>query len=230
MVAYILITIYGIAFLLAWGLGEMQLRSTKLASLQLSNRPCRLTYQERKPLIAFNVITVCALAALFFTVFDFMLTLSLDIPWWMIAVQVLCIMLVDDAWFYIIHRTIHENKYLFKKIHSIHHRVRTPLPLDHLYVHPLEWIISILGIGFACIGIYLVLGYVSAYAVFIYSTMRVFHEIDIHSGIRSYFSELKWLKWIGSAEHHELHHTKFHGNYSSTFKFWDKLLKTELKQ
>ncbi|PKA16131.1 sterol desaturase family protein, partial [Leptospira haakeii] len=37
------------------------------------------------------------------------------------------------------------------------------------------------------------------------------------------------LKWINTSTHHNLHHQKFHGNYSLYFNFWDKVMGTNFK-
>ena len=36
------------------------------------------------------------------------------------------------------------------------------------------------------------------------------------------------LKWINTATFHSLHHTEFRGNYGLFFRFWDRILGTEL--
>lgn len=36
------------------------------------------------------------------------------------------------------------------------------------------------------------------------------------------------LRWINTSTFHNLHHTSFTGNYALMFRFWDRLLGTEL--
>lgn len=38
-----------------------------------------------------------------------------------------------------------------------------------------------------------------------------------------------WLRFIISSTHHNMHHSKFKGNYGNHFRFWDRLLGTEFK-
>lgn len=228
MSALIYATLLTATFLLGWAFGEVQLRSKKLESLQISDKANLNTYQERKPLIFLNLFLIFGVVFVGFHIADPILSFSMSVPIWAILVQVLAIVLLDDAFFYAGHRLLHENKFLFRKIHAIHHRVRSPQALDYFYVHPVEWMIGGIGIPIAIMALYFVFGMVSFYAVFIFGVFKTIHELDIHSGIRSYFSELKYLRWIGSAEHHGAHHSKFNGNYASSFKFWDKLLGTEL--
>ncbi len=47
-------------------------------------------------------------------------------------------MLVLDAWQYFIHRAAHESKFLYRTIHSTHHKLNIPYAFGALYNHPLE--------------------------------------------------------------------------------------------
>ncbi|KAL1317592.1 hypothetical protein AAHE18_15G144500 [Arachis hypogaea] len=47
-------------------------------------------------------------------------------------------MLVMDTWQYFMHRYMHHNKFLYKHIHSQHHRLIVPYSFGALYNHPLE--------------------------------------------------------------------------------------------
>ena len=40
---------------------------------------------------------------------------------------------------------MHKNKFLYEKVHIIHHKASNPFPADYLYEHPLEWIMGLLG-------------------------------------------------------------------------------------
>lgn len=48
---------------------------------------------------------------------------------------------VLDAWEYWIHRLMHVNKFLYKHLHSRHHRLYVPYAFGALYNHPLEGLI-----------------------------------------------------------------------------------------
>jgi sterol desaturase/sphingolipid hydroxylase (fatty acid hydroxylase superfamily) len=145
----------------------------------------------------------------------------------MIALQVLIAFIADDIWFYFMHRYMHENKFLLKNIHSIHHRATTPFPLEYLYAHPLEWMLGMLGVvvGF---GLIMIFTPVSIYAVWIFGGLRNLHEIHIHSDLTLPF--LSKIPLISKTKHHDDHHAKLTGNYSSTFLWMDKIFKTEFKQ
>jgi len=137
--------------------------------------------------------------------------------------EVVFILVIDDMFFYILHRLMHENKFIYRKIHKIHHRANTPIPIDYIYVHPLEWSSGMIG---PFIGMFM-LGGISIYSFWIYLILRNLHELHIHSGIAtSFFTRI--IPFYGDNEHHDVHHSIRDGNYSSTFVFWDKLLKTKL--
>jgi sterol desaturase/sphingolipid hydroxylase (fatty acid hydroxylase superfamily) len=36
------------------------------------------------------------------------------------------------------------------------------------------------------------------------------------------------LRWMNTATFHNMHHTSFNGNYGLMFRFWDRMLGTEL--
>ena len=82
---------------------------------------------------------------------------------------------------------MHENKYVYKKIHKIHHRANSPIPIDYIYVHPLEWIMGYFG-PFLAIFLISIFCPVSIVAFWMYQIIRNIHELDVHSGFKSFFS------------------------------------------
>lgn len=146
---------------------------------------------------------------------------------WMIFSQVLFLFIIDDVWFYFSHRWMHKNRKVLRTIHSIHHRAVTPFPLEYLYVHPLEWMIGIIGlaIGFALMSLFLS---VNIYAFWLFGLIRNLHEIHIHSDLE--LPLLSKIPFISTTRNHDLHHSKARGNYASTFAIWDKIMKTEIKE
>lgn len=143
--------------------------------------------------------------------------------WWVMLFQVLFVFIIDDFWFYIAHKWMHENKFILKKIHSIHHRASTPFPLEYLYVHPFEWMLGIVG---TFIGYLILLSFMplNIYAFWTFGLLRNLHEIHIHSDLKIPF--LKSIPLISPVEDHDLHHAKLDGNYASTFRIWDRVFKT----
>jgi methylsterol monooxygenase len=135
-------------------------------------------------------------------------------------------MVVDDIYFYFFHRTAHENKFMYKKIHRVHHRAFNPIPLEYLYVHPLEWMGGTVGIAATAAFIGFTMGEINCWPFWAFALVRNLHELEIHSGLKSIISQ--YIPFNGTTEHHDLHHAKLKGNYASTFSLWDKIFKTDL--
>ncbi|KAK4399792.1 Sphinganine C4-monooxygenase 1 [Sesamum angolense] len=55
-----------------------------------------------------------------------------------LARQFLVAMMVLDTWQYFMHRYMHHNKFLYRHIHSQHHRLVVPYAFGALYNHPFE--------------------------------------------------------------------------------------------
>ena len=136
-------------------------------------------------------------------------------------VQFILYIVLDDLGFYTWHRTLHENQFLLRKIHVIHHRVRYPAPLEFIYVHPIEWMIGTIGIVVSVLLIIHIYGQANAYALWAYSIFRTLHELDIHSSTRSII--FRHVPFFGRVKHHDIHHLRAVGNYASTFTYLDKI-------
>ncbi len=202
------------------------LNTNIFSKYRIQNKPYpKGLFWSRMPLFLFNLATLIALSAIgAYMMFDFFDT---NWPlWWIIPVQVLIVFVVDDLWFYVYHRYLHENKFFLKHIHSIHHKATTPFPLEYLYAHPLEWMVGALGpvIGFGIVMIFMPM---NIFSFWIFGLLRNLHEIHIHSDLK--IPVLSKIPLISTTKHHDDHHSKLNGNYSSTFSWMDRLFKTELK-
>lgn len=178
---------------------------------------------ERTPLILFNVSILIVLNVIGIKFFHTIFLTEFN-SYLYLGYEVLFVLIIDDFFFYVLHRMMHESTYIYKKIHKIHHRANTPMPFEYIYVHPLEWMSGMIG---PFLGMYM-LGGISFFAYCVYLIVRNMHEIHIHSGIKT-SKYLKYIPLYGINEHHDIHHSKRMGNYASTFTFWDILLKTKIK-
>jgi sterol desaturase/sphingolipid hydroxylase (fatty acid hydroxylase superfamily) len=57
-------------------------------------------------------------------------------PWWLFALA-LCVPIIHETHFFILHRTIHFGP-LYKWVHSVHHNSVNPSPWSSLSMHPVE--------------------------------------------------------------------------------------------
>jgi len=178
-------------------------------------------FAKRMPLYLFNItllLTISGLGAYFG--FGF---LKQEVSVGIIVFQVIFAFVIDDIFFYFYHRWLHENKFMLKNVHSIHHRATKPFPLEYLYAHPIEWMLGMIGafLGFAILLIFMP---VNIYAFWIFGALRNLHEIHIHSDLELPVSSK--IPLLSKTKHHDDHHAKLTGNYSSTFIWMDRLFKT----
>ncbi len=178
-------------------------------------------FSKRMPLYLFNItllLTISGFGAFFFA--DFF---SQEFSIGTIIFQVIFAFVIDDIFFYFYHRWLHENKYMLKTVHSIHHRATKPFPLEYLYAHPIEWMLGMIGafLGFAILFSFID---VNIYAFWIFGGLRNLHEIHIHSDLELPVSSK--IPLLSKTKHHDDHHAKLTGNYSSTFMWMDRLFKT----
>eukprot|EP01018_Ginkgo_biloba_P037789 Gb_31807 [translate_table: standard] len=140
--------------------------------------------------------------------------------------QVLIAMLVMDTWQYFVHRYMHQNKFLYRHVHSQHHKLVVPYAIGALYNHPLEGLL-LDTVGGAIS--YLVSGMTARTAVLFFS-FAIIKTVDDHCGLWLPGNILHMLFQNNTAYHdihHQLHGAKY--NYSQPFFImWDKLLGTHM--
>jgi Delta7-sterol 5-desaturase len=136
------------------------------------------------------------------------------------------LLLIDDAWFYWMHRVLHHPR-IYRYVHHEHHLSQDVNPFTSLSFHWLEPILLTIWIVPASFvfPIYApVLGIVQIYGML--------DNIKSHLGYEIYPSWFNRspLRFMTSSTYHNLHHTKFRGNYGVHFRFWGWLMGTELPQ
>jgi methylsterol monooxygenase len=147
-------------------------------------------------------------------------------PWWKIIFQICVFFVMEDTWHYFFHRCLHYGP-LYKAIHKLHHYYSAPFGLAAEYASPIETMLLGLGtIGSPTLWVYLT-GDLHLITMYLWIVARLFQAIDAHSGYDFPWSLRHFLPFWGGANFHDLHHEKFIGNYSSSFRWWDKIMDTE---
>jgi len=156
--------------------------------------------------------------------------LSTTVPFpsvYKMAYQIAIFFVLEDAWHYWAHRAMHASSFLYKNIHKIHHQYSAPFGLAAEYASPIEVMI----LGFGTVGVPIVFCAITKdlhiLTMYIWIVFRVFQAIDAHSGYEFPWSLHHFLPFWAGAEHHDVHHEKFIGNYASSFRWWDFVLDTE---
>ena len=148
-----------------------------------------------------------------------------DYGWAYIPVSVLVTLFLHDTYFYWTHRLMHLPR-IFPVMHKIHHASRPTSPWAAFSFHPSE---SVTGAIFLPILVFLIPLHIGT-LLFILTLMTVCAVLN-HSGYE--IVPDSWLKgFVGrhliTAAHHNLHHENYAVNFALYFRFWDKVMKTDL--
>ncbi|MCJ1431146.1 C-4 sterol methyl oxidase [Xylographa pallens] len=142
------------------------------------------------------------------------------------ALQIAVFFVIEDAGHYWLHRALHWGP-LYKNIHKIHHQYSAPFGLAAEYASPIE----VMLLGIPTVGTPIlwcaITGNLHILTMYTWILLRLFQAIDAHSGYEFPWSLHHFLPVWAGAQHHDVHHEKFIGNYSSSFRWWDKLMDTE---
>lgn len=141
-------------------------------------------------------------------------------PWWVIALQVVFFIYLDDLLFYGLHRLLH-TRWLFKHIHHVHHRVHTPWAVTGHNTHPVEYLLT--G-AVALVGPVLVEAHVVV--LWIWIAWRQWEAAEGHCGYDFPWTPTHLLPFNDGAVHHDFHHARVHGNYAGFLTHVDRLLGT----
>ena len=63
--------------------------------------------------------------------------------------------------------------------------------------------------------------------MYVWIVLRLFQAIDAHSEYEFPWSLHHFQPFWAGADHHHVHHEKFIGNYSNSFRWWDYICGTE---
>jgi sterol desaturase/sphingolipid hydroxylase (fatty acid hydroxylase superfamily) len=133
-------------------------------------------------------------------------------------------LIIHDTYFYWIHRLLH-HPVLFRHAHLVHHKSTNPSPWASYSFHLLESVLEggilvVVAFALPIHPLALVLFIISGFIINVYGHLG--YEI-MPKGLRNSI----WFEIINTSVHHNLHHSKFKGNYGLYFRVWDRLMGTE---
>jgi Delta7-sterol 5-desaturase len=145
-------------------------------------------------------------------------------PQWWLPVSLLLSLILHDTYFYWMHRFLHYKK-IFRLAHLVHHKSTNPSPWASNSFHFFEavmvgGIIILLAFLLPLHPITIALFVLISFIANVYGHLG--YEIMPRSFRHSFLFQI-----INTSVYHNLHHSKFKGNYSLYFRVWDRLLKTE---
>lgn len=145
--------------------------------------------------------------------------------WLVSAVGFVVVLVLVDTWFYWLHRYLHENRFLYRTVHRIHHGSVDVTPLAGNRFHPVELFLITLPNAFLPVLVLLSPWvYVAAFAV------SLLNNVHAHCGyelLPTFWNRIPILKHKTTSLHHNMHHERSQGNYALYFTWWDRLMGTE---
>lgn len=145
-------------------------------------------------------------------------------PLWWLPLSLALSLVIHDTYFYWMHRLMHHKK-IFRFTHKVHHQSTNPSPWASYSFHILEAVAE----G----GILLVLAFtlpMHTEMLILFTIVSLMINVYGHLGYEIMPKGLRHsflFEVINTSVYHNLHHSKFKGNYSLYFRWWDKLMKTE---
>jgi lathosterol oxidase len=172
------------------------------------------------------VFTFIAFAVMFTPLRNYTLMYSNlnDYPLWWIGVSLALSLIIHDTYFYWMHRLLHHPR-LYKHTHMLHHKSVTPSPWAsysfHFFEAITEGLILVLLVMILPMHQLTVVSFtVTGFIINVYGHLG--YEIAPKSFRNTFLFQV-----LNTSMHHNLHHSKFIGNYGLYFRVWDRLMKTE---
>jgi sterol desaturase/sphingolipid hydroxylase (fatty acid hydroxylase superfamily) len=137
---------------------------------------------------------------------------------WRGALQALLILTVYDVLYYFMHRFLFHEWAVLRPVHAVHHRVRYPVSVESLFLHPLEGFLGLSLLVFCTWAIGPVHPLVFGACFFVFTWLNII----VHAGVAL---PIPYLSFI--ARKHARHHVDMRaGNYASITPIPDLLFGT----
>jgi sterol desaturase/sphingolipid hydroxylase (fatty acid hydroxylase superfamily) len=218
--------VVGLVFLVFWKWGARRFRGARIQATRRADRT-QIAFEVKNTFLMLLISSpVTLLVSLLYASGHTRLTTDANVLGWpVIVVTFVSLLVFNDAWFYFWHRLLHHPK-LFRRVHAVHHKSVDVNPFSSYSFHWFEGLI--LGAWILPV----------ALLVPIYLPMLgAMHAVGLVNNVMSHLGyeflprrllRVPLLRWINSSTFHNLHHTASRGNYGLMFRFWDRLLGTEL--
>jgi lathosterol oxidase len=147
-----------------------------------------------------------------------------DYPIWYIFASLLLSLIIHDTYFYWMHRVLH-HKSIFKIAHVVHHKSTNPSPWTSYSFHIFEAV-------FEGLVLFIVVFTIPMHplTILLFTVVGFIINVYGHLGYEIMpkgFRKTIAFEILNSSIHHNLHHSKFKGNYGLHLRFWDRIMGTE---
>jgi lathosterol oxidase len=177
-------------------------------------------------MVSTSIFTLYAAAVLFTPLRQYTLVYEKvgDHSVFYIGISLALSLIIHDTYFYWMHRLLH-HKRLFAIAHLVHHKSTNPSPWTSYSFHLLEAFTE----GFILLLLVFVLP-MHPITIFLFTVTGFIINVYGHLG---YEIAPKWFRhtWLfeilNTSVHHNLHHSRFKGNFGLYFRIWDRMMGTE---
>ncbi|KIY66983.1 hypothetical protein CYLTODRAFT_422927 [Cylindrobasidium torrendii FP15055 ss-10] len=142
------------------------------------------------------------------------------------APQIAFFFVFEDLFHFCAHRALHTGL-LYKHIHKVHHKYSAPFGLAAEYAHPAEVLILGMGTILGPLSYCFITRNFHIFTMYLWIVLRLFQAIDAHSGYDFPWSLQHIVPFWSGAEHHDFHHMAFTNNFSTSFRWCDRLFGTD---
>jgi Delta7-sterol 5-desaturase len=134
-------------------------------------------------------------------------------------------LIIQDTYYYWLHRLMHHPA-IFRHVHAGHHRSRQPTPFASF---SFDWAEAALNAWVMPALVFVIP--IHPAVILTLLTVATIAAVLNHAG-----AEVlpRWLvegpigRWLISASHHSLHHNHYNANFGLYFRFWDRLMGTDM--
>ncbi|WP_419869767.1 sterol desaturase family protein [Chryseobacterium sp. CT-SW4] len=147
-----------------------------------------------------------------------------EYPFWWSFVAAFIALVVHDTYFYWMHRIVHHRR-IFKHVHLTHHKSTNPSPFASYSFHAFEAIAEAL-----ILPIVLFIIPMNPWSVFLFILGGFIINVYGHLGFEimpKWFRHSFLFEVLNTSTHHNMHHSKFKGNYGLYLRVWDRMMGTE---
>lgn len=187
-----------------------------------------LRHEFVSSLITIGAFTVAMTATILLIRADAINVLMTHPPLWLALVEFGAMVVAHDAYFYWIHRGLHDRR-LFRRLHMTHHKSRSPTAWAAYSFAPVEGFLHAAFVPLFLLCVPAFHGFV-VMAMLLYEIIRNVIGHSGHEFAWSGFTRSRWTRWITTTTHHDLHHSQGACNYGLYFTWWDRWMGTEYPQ
>lgn len=217
-------------YLIAAGLltGVLWVFARPLAGRRI--QPRLATSRDRQREIGFSLLTVLLFSLVGFCVFlgsqhGVFRIYSGELPGTgRLLLEFAAFVLLHDTYFYWAHRAMHM-RWLFRRVHRLHHRSRTPTPWAAYAFAPPEAVLEA-----AIMPIAALLLPMHELTAFLFVTHMIARNVVGHAGVELFprwWLRVPLLRLVTTTTHHDLHHSHGGCNFGLYFTWWDQWMNTE---